>query len=37
MFLTPFWANNFKMINLFAIFASEDGKQLLSHLHVAIF
>ena len=25
------------MINLLAIFASEDGKQLLSHLYVAIF
>ena len=31
------WVNNFfKMINLYAIFASEDGKQLLSRLHVAI-
>ena len=29
--------NFFKMINLFAIFASEDGKQLLSRLYVAIF
>ena len=25
------------MINFFAIFASKDGKQLLSHLYVAIF
>ena len=29
--------NFFKMINLFTIFASEDGKQLLSHLYVEIF
>ena len=32
VFWLPFWVNNFfKIINLFAIFASEDGKQLLSH------
>ena len=32
------WVNNFfKIINVFAIFASEDGKQLLSRLYVAIF
>ena len=32
-----FWLNNFfKIINLSVIFASEDGKQLLSHLNVAI-
>ena len=38
MFWSLFWLNNFfKMINLFAIFASEDGKQLLSCLYVAIF
>ena len=37
-FPSLFWVNNFfKMINLFAIFASEDGKQLLSHLNVAIY
>ena len=37
-FSTLFWAKNFfKMIDLFAIFASEDGEQLLSHLYVAIF
>ena len=38
VFWSLFWVNNFfEMINLFAIFASEDGKQLLSCLHVAIF
>ena len=38
MFWSLFWVNNFfKLINLFAIFASEDGKQLLSRLYVAIF
>ena len=38
VFWSLFWVNNFfKMINVFAIFASEDGKQLLSHLYVAIF
>ena len=38
VFWSLFWVNNFfKMINLFAIFASEDGKQLLSCLYVAIF
>ena len=38
VFWSLFWVNNFfKMINLFAIFASEDGKQLLSRLYVAIF
>ena len=36
MFSLLFWGNNFvKMINLFAIFASEDGKQLFSHLCVS--
>ena len=34
MFSSLFWANN--LINVFAIFASEDGKQLLSHLYVEI-
>ena len=38
MFWWLFWLNNFfKMINLFVIFASEDGKHLLSRLYVAIF
>ena len=38
VFWSLFWVNNFfKMINLFAIFASEDGKQLLSRLYAAIF
>ena len=37
MFWSLFWVNNFKMINLFAIIASEVGKQLLSCLYVAIF
>ena len=38
MFWLLFWVNDFfKMINFFAIFASEDGKQLLSHLYSAIF
>ena len=37
-FSLPFWVKNFfKMINLFAIFASEHGKQLLSRLYIAIF
>ena len=32
-----FWVNNFfKMINLYTIFASEDGKLLLPRLYVAI-
>ena len=31
------WVNNFfKTINLYASFASEDGKQMLSRLYVAI-
>ena len=38
LFTKLFWVNNFfKMINVFAIFASEDDKQLLSRLYVAIF
>ena len=38
MLWSLFWVNNFfKMINVFAIFACEDGRQLLSHLYVAIF
>ena len=37
MFSLLFWVNNFfKMISLSAIFASEDGKQLLSRLYVAV-
>jgi len=37
MFLLLFWGNNFiKMINLFAIFAFDDSKQLFSRLHKAI-
>ena len=37
-FSSLFWLNNFfKMINLFAIFPSKDGKQLSSRLYVAIF
>ena len=36
-FSSLFWVKNFfKMIDLFAIFASEHGKQLLSRLYVAI-
>ena len=38
VFLLLFWVNNFfEMINLFSIFASEEGKQLLFGLYVAIF
>ena len=38
VFWSLFRVNNFfKMISLFAIFAFEDGKQLLSRLYVAIF
>ena len=38
VFSSLFWVNNFlKMINPFAIFASEDVQQLLSCLYVAIF
>ena len=37
-FWSLFWVNNFfKMINPFAIFASDDVKQLLSRLNVTIF
>ena len=33
-----FWVNNFfEMIHLFAVFASEEGKQLLFGLYAAIF
>ena len=38
VFWSLFWVNNFfKMINVLAIFASEDGNELLSCSYVAIF
>ena len=38
MFWSLFWVNNFfTMVNVFAIFASDDDKQLLSRIYVIIF
>ena len=37
MFSPLFWVNDFfKMINLFGLFASDDGKQLLSRLYTYV-